>query len=99
MLILSVAYADPPLFEAVMVWFVTPTWSDIPDIKPSRPSFSPDGRGGLQSHLSGSPPEKDGDSMWHDSPLIQSNSDDCKSRDITGVGSTVISILKDDMPA
>ena len=99
MWILRGAYADPPLFEAVMVWFVTPTWSDIPDIEPSLPSISPVGRGGVQAHLSGSPPEKDGDSMWHDSPLIQSNSDDFKSRDITGIGSTDFSFLKDDIPA
>ena len=57
------AFAEPPLFEPVIVWFVLPIWLEIPDMEPSCPSISPDGRGGSHTHCSGSPPEKDGVSM------------------------------------
>ena len=93
------AYAEPPLFEPVMVWFVVPTWSGIPDMEPSCPSVSPDGRGGSHTHWSGSPPEEEGVSMWHDSPMVQFISGDLSCTEMTGIGRTAIWILKDAIPA
>ena len=99
MVILRGAYAEPPLFEPVMVWFDLPTCSGIPDMEPSCPSVSPDGRGGSHTHWSGSPPEKDGVSMWHDSPIVQFISGDWSCTEMTGMGRTMISILKEAIPA
>ena len=44
-------------------------------------------------------PEKDGVSMWHDSPIVQFISGDWSCTEMTGMGRTVIWILKEAIPA
>ena len=63
--------APPALFEAVMVWLLSPIWEGFPETEPSAPNAIPIGSGGSQAHLSGVPPMKEGVSKWHVSPLVQ----------------------------
>ena len=68
---LSVAYADPPLFEAVMVWFVTPSGPiSLISSHLDRVSVPKEGVGCVP--FVWLPLPKGRGSMWHDSPLIHS---------------------------
>ena len=69
-IILRLDEVSPALFEAVMVWLLSPIWEGVPETEPSAPNVKPIGREGAQDHFSGVPPVKDGVSKWHVSPLV-----------------------------
>ena len=62
-IILSLDEASPALFEAVIVWLLSPIREGCPDTVPFGPNAIPNGSDGWESQFSGVPPRNDGASI------------------------------------